>query len=137
MQLLSRYAVSAGGETLQSHNRLRGILLPTLEASSVQMAGQSAHLPPLPLLRLPGDAPLLGTAGLNTQQGPYIHQEQSLGDVAWVPLLLVKKLKPTSGIYSTAARVCQYGSQQVKIDPGSEQRTQNKTTTEFCRLILV
>lgn len=53
---------------MQSYNRLRGVLLPALEESSVQMAGQPAHLPPLSLFRLPGDAPLPGTAGLNTQQ---------------------------------------------------------------------
>lgn len=48
------------------------------------MAGQSAHLPPLPLLRLPGDAPLPGTAGLNTRRGPYIYLQQYLGNDASV-----------------------------------------------------
>ena len=55
----------AGSETLQSGHGLRGVLLPALEEEGVQVAGQPAHLYPLPLLRLPGHAHLLRAAGLS------------------------------------------------------------------------
>lgn len=63
------------------------------------MAGQSAHLPPLPLLRLPGDAPLPGTAGSNTRRGPYIYLQQYLGNDASVLYSLNQKGAETDQQY--------------------------------------
>lgn len=53
----------AGSQALQSHNRMWGILLPSMAKACIQVAGQPAHLYLLPLLCLPGHAHLLWVAG--------------------------------------------------------------------------
>lgn len=66
-QALSYFSLSlpllAGSQALQSHNRMRGVLLSSVAEACIQVAGQPAHLYPLSLLCLPGHAHLLRAAG--------------------------------------------------------------------------
>lgn len=62
--LVSRLpSVRTGSEALQSHNWARGVLLSSVAAAPVQVAGQPARVHPVYLLCLPGHAHLLRAAG--------------------------------------------------------------------------
>lgn len=56
-------SLSAGSQALQPHHRMWGVLLSSMAQACLQVAGQPAHLYPLPLLCLPGHDHLLWAAG--------------------------------------------------------------------------